>query len=217
MDIKKTLKLQLNKLKELSEDRVAVSNEIYNIFKSRYTDIVESCTDRAYLTANAKRMYENTATYTLHIFREEAKSIYGDTRGKDYTKMDGGTLDYSSDFGQFISNRAEIQVLTEMLIDILCNETASAIACNISISPNKVANAGLFIADVLKLLTTECYTLEFAQEYSSKYEHNITSFELDILNRMNEFLGDLLNIFGVKSLITNNEVELTLLTRKRRG
>lgn len=34
---------------------------------------------------------------------------------------------------------------------------------------------------------------------------------------MNKFLGDLLNIFGVKSLITNNEVELTLLTRKRRG
>ena len=217
MDIKKTLKLQLNKLKELSEDRVVVSNEIYNIFKSRYTDIVESCTDRAYLTANAKRMYENTATYTLHIFREEVKSIYGDTRGKDYAKMDGGTLDYSSDFGQFISNRAELQVLTEMLKDILCNEVASVIACNISVSPNKVANAGLFIADVLKLLTTECHTLDFAQEYNSKYEHNITSFELDILNRMNKFLGDLLNIFGVKSLITNNEVELTLLTRKRRG
>ena len=217
MDIKKTLKIQLNKLKELSEERVAVSNEIYNIFKSRYTDIVESCTDRAYLTANARRMYENTATYTLHIFREEAKSVYGDTRGKDYTKMDGGILDYSSDFGQFISNRAELQVLTEMLIDVLCNEVASVIACNLSISSNKVANAGLFIADVLKLLTTECHTLEFAQEYNDKYKDNITTFELYILNRMNEFLGGLLNIFGVKSLITNNEVELTLLTRKRRG
>ena len=217
MDIKKTLKIQLNKLKELSEERVAVSNEIYNIFKSRYTDIVESCTDRAYLTANARRMYENTATYTLYIFREEAKSVYGDTRGKDYTKMDGGILDYSSDFGQFISNRAELQVLTEMLIDVLCNEVASVIACNMSISHNKVANAGLFIADVLKLLTTECHTPYFAQEYNDKYKDNITTFELYILNRMDKFLGDLLNIFGVKSLITNNEVELTLLTRKRRG
>ena len=217
MDIKKTLKIQLNKLKELSEEHVAVSNEIYNIFKSRYTDIVENCTDRAYLTANARRMYENIATYTLHIFREEAKSVYGNTCGKDYTKMDGGILDYSSDFGQFISNRAEIQVLTEMLIDILCNEVASVIACNISISSNKVANAGLFIADVLKLLTTAYHTSEFTQEYNDKYKDNITTFELYILNRMNKFLGDLLNIFGVKSIITNNKVEITLVTRKRRG
>lgn len=216
MDIKKTLKIQLNKLKELSEERIMISNEIYNIFNSRYTDIVESCTDRAYLTANARRMYENTSTYTLHIFREEAKRIYDNTRKEDYTKMDGGALDYSSDFGQFISNRAELQVLDDMLIDILCNEIASVIACNVSISPNNVANAGLFISDVLKLLTTECHTLEFAQEYNSKYEHNVTSFELDILNRMDKFLGNLLNIFGVKSLITNNKVELTLLTRKRR-
>lgn len=214
MEIKKTLEIQMNKLKELSEERTIISNEIYNIMKSRYVDMMKSATDRAYIALNAKHMYENMAIYTLNIFRDEVKSIYNNTREKDYTKIKGHALDYSSDFGRFVSNRVELQVLDEKLIDVLCKEIAGVIVVGIDVSAEKTLSAGSFVIDVLRLISSEYHHTRFDQMYSSKFKDNITSFELHILQSMDKLLGKLLNIFGIKSLITNNEAELTLLIEK---
>ena len=56
----------------------------------------------------------------------------------------------------------------------------------IDVPVEKTLSAGSFVADVLRLISSEYHHTRFDQIYSSKFKDNITSFELHILQSMDK-------------------------------